>query len=207
MAHICVRRWIPVVIPALFLLLPQRSEAIPAFARKYNVKCYTCHLIPPVLNKTGYIFKRLGYRMPPDNMEAGKPAPLIKELDKDIEFHITNYLALVNQASFTVEKSKDDTSRSKSSFNLDKVGLFTAGSLPDNSFSYFVEFNLSEGGETGLEQAVFGYTGGRANNSFFVKAGQMHAQEGDGTRGAASYSLGAPAASDPYRPPEFHPGY
>ena len=47
------------------------------FARKYNVKCYTCHTIPPALNKTGYMFKRLGYRLPPDEMDGKKPAPKI----------------------------------------------------------------------------------------------------------------------------------
>src|SRR6202142_1709860 len=94
------RRWIPASIPvlaafALIVLSPQPSRAIPAFARKYGVKCYTCHLIPPVLNKTGYMFKRLGYRMPPDEMDGTKPAPKITELDQDIKFNLTNALALV----------------------------------------------------------------------------------------------------------------
>ena len=34
-----------------------------------------------------------------------------------------------------------------------------------------------------------GYTAGRANSSFFVKAGQMHMQEGEGTRAAMFYNL------------------
>ena len=39
------------------------------------------------------------------------------------------------------------------------------------------------------KQAVLGYTAGRANSSFFVKAGQMHMQEGEGTRAAMFYNL------------------
>ncbi len=62
---------------ALLFLIPTPGHAIPAFARKYGVKCYTCHTIPPVLNQNGYMFKRLGYRMPPDEMDGSKPAPKV----------------------------------------------------------------------------------------------------------------------------------
>ena len=45
-----------------------------------HVKCYACHIMPPALNKNGYMFKRLGYRMPPDEMDGTKPAPKVREL-------------------------------------------------------------------------------------------------------------------------------
>jgi len=188
------RRWIPAAMPvltalALTVLSPQPSRAIPAFARKYGVKCYTCHLIPPVLNKTGYLFKRLGYRMPPDEMDGIKPAPKISELDRNIKFSITNSLALITQGSFTAEKTAGDSPSSKTSFNLDEAALFGAGSLPQSNFSYFAHYELFQDGQSFLEQAVVGYTGGRANSSFFGKAGEMHMQEGEGTRGAMFYNL------------------
>ncbi len=173
----------------LTLSFSKPAQAVPAFARKYNVRCYTCHTIPPALNKTGYMFKRLGYRMPPDEMDGSKPAPKISELDKNIRFSITNSLALIAQGSFTVDKTKDDTPKSSSSFNLDEAAVFLAGSLPASNFSYFAQYELYQGGESGLEQAVVGYTGGRANSSFFGKAGEMHLQEGEGTRAAMFYNL------------------
>lgn len=172
-----------------FFLSAQTALAVPAFARKYNLKCYNCHTIPPALNKTGYVFKRLGYRLPPDEMDGTKPAPKISELDKDIKFSITNSLALVTQGSFTAEKILGDASSSKSSFNLAEAALFVAGSLPESNFSYFAQFELFQGGNTKLEQAVLGYTGGRANSSFFAKAGEIHLQEGEGTRAAMFYNL------------------
>jgi hypothetical protein len=156
------------------VLAPQPAQAIPAFARKFGLKCYSCHTIPPALNKTGYTFKRLGYRMPPDEMDGSKPAPKISELDKNIKFSITNSLALIGQGSFTADKTKGDgiTPTSSTSFNLDEVAMFAAGSVPDSGFSYFTHFELSQGGGSPfLEQAVLGYTAGRANSSFFVKAG------------------------------------
>ncbi len=188
--------WLPSFIPTLAalicaFLIPQKVHAIPAFARKFGVKCYACHTIPPALNKNGYMFKRLGYRMPPDEMDGTKAAPKIADLDKDIKFSITNSLALITQGSFTVDKNRPDasTSTSSSSFNLDEAALFAAGSVPDSNFSYFVHYELYSGGSNYLEQAIGEYTGGRANSSYFIKAGQMHVQEGEGTRAAMFYNL------------------
>lgn len=190
------KSWLPAVIPALAalgcaVLAPQPGQAIPAFARKYGLKCYSCHTIPPALNKTGYMFKRLGYRLPPDEMDGTRPAAKITELDKDIRFSITNSLALIAQGSFTVDKTKGDviSPTSSSSFNLDEAALFAAGAVPDSGFSYFTQFEFSQDGSANLEQAVLGYTAGRANSSYFFKAGEIHLQEGEGTRAAMFYNL------------------
>src|ERR1017187_8500489 len=191
------KSWFLAVMPILAalgyaVLAPQPARAIPAFARKFGVKCYTCHTIAPALNKTGYMFKRLGYRLPPDEMDGTKPAPKISELDKNIKFSITNSLAIIAQGSFTLDKTAGDgiSPSSSSSFNLDEVALFAAGAVPASGFSYFTHFELSQGGSSPfLEQAVMGYTAGRANSSFFVKAGQMHMQEGEGTRASMFYNL------------------
>src|SRR5664279_2208964 len=137
MAHSRRKSWLS-VIPVLTalgyaLLAPQPGQAIPAFARKYNLKCYSCHTIPPALNKTGYMFKRLGYRIPPDEMDGTKPAPKIADLDKNIKFSVTNSLALIAQGSFTADKAASDSAgpASSTSFNLDEVALFAAGAVPD----------------------------------------------------------------------------
>jgi len=148
-------------------------------------------MIPPALNKTGYMFKRLGYRMPPDEMDGTKPAPKITELDKDIKFSITNSLAILAQGSYTYEKNQASGSpaTASSSFNLDEAALFAAGAVPDSGFSYFVHYELYQDSSNFLEQAFGVYTLGRANSSGFIKVGEMHSQEGEGTRAAMFYNL------------------
>jgi hypothetical protein len=199
-----------VLVFVLILLMPQQGHAIPAFARKYGVKCYACHTVPPALNKNGYMFKRLGYRMPPDEMDGSKPAPKITELDKNNKFVLTNALALILQTSFTGEKTVADAgnttsaspasscnsgtdgtqqSASCNSFNLDEAALFLAGPVPETGFSYFAHYELYQDGGSGLEQGFGVYTGGRANSSYFIKGGEMHMQEGEGTRAAMFYNL------------------
>jgi hypothetical protein len=194
----------------LFILMPQPGHAIPAFARKFGVKCYTCHTVPPALNKNGYMFKRLGYRMPPDEMDGTKPAPKIDELDRDIKFSLTNSLALILQGSITGEKTVADAgnttsaspvsscntgtdatqqSSTCSSFNLDEAALFLAGTVPQTGFSYMGHYELYQDNQSDLEQGFGVYTGGRANSNYFVKAGEIHMQEGEGTRAAMMYNL------------------
>jgi hypothetical protein len=180
----------------LILLMPQPGNAIPAFARKYGVKCYTCHTVPPALNKNGYMFKRLGYRMPPDEMDGTKPAPKITALDKDIKFSLTNSFAVLFQASVTDDKNIAETgatpaaaTTTTSSFNLDEAAFFVAGAVPETGFSYFGHYEMYQDGGNGLEQGFGVYTGGKANSSYFVKGGEIHMQEGEGTRAAMFYNL------------------
>ncbi len=49
------------------LMLPKRASAIPAFARRYQTSCTTCHVLPPKLNAFGVAFKNNGYRIPGDD--------------------------------------------------------------------------------------------------------------------------------------------
>jgi hypothetical protein len=50
------------MVPMMFW--SQESQAIPAFARKYQTSCYTCHAGFPARNAFGEAFKANGYRWP-----------------------------------------------------------------------------------------------------------------------------------------------
>jgi hypothetical protein len=181
---------VPILVALGCLILPRHLQAIPAFARKFNVKCYNCHTIPPALNKTGYIFKRLGYRLPPDEMDSITEAPRVLELENpEAKFDIGNTIAVVAQGSFTADKNAANAVPSTSSFNLDEAAFFLGGTVPQTGFSYFAQYEFFQDGTSNLEQANFIYTGGRASSSYFIKAGEMHMQEGEGTRAAMFYNL------------------
>ena len=62
---------------ALSLLLGAPfAEAIPAFARKYETSCQTCHIVFPKLNAFGTAFRLNGYRMPKETEEMVKEKPV-----------------------------------------------------------------------------------------------------------------------------------
>lgn len=73
---------------ALVLLLgTPRAEAIPAFARRYETSCQTCHLVFPKLNPFGEAFRRNGYRFPSKGdatAEKEEPLALGNEALKDV---------------------------------------------------------------------------------------------------------------------------
>ncbi len=56
------------MVPAMFW--SSESQAIPSWARKYNVSCYMCHSGMPQRNAVGEAFKNNGYRMPGGADEA-----------------------------------------------------------------------------------------------------------------------------------------
>ena len=70
----------------------EAHSEIPAFARKYGMKCSACHLAVPVLNQFGQAFKDNGYRMKngTDDLRANEPAywPLFGWLWKDYEIDV-----------------------------------------------------------------------------------------------------------------------
>lgn len=49
------------------LLVPEPADAIPAFARRYQTSCTTCHVVIPKLNAFGIAFRNNGYRIPPND--------------------------------------------------------------------------------------------------------------------------------------------
>lgn len=61
------------VVTLVFLgvgLLPQKASAMPAFARKYQTSCATCHVSIPALTPFGEAFRLNGYRFPEGQDEA-----------------------------------------------------------------------------------------------------------------------------------------
>lgn len=74
------------LLPALLLLLaiPRPAKAIPAFARRYETSCQTCHVAYPKLTPFGEAFRWNGYRFPGGGDAASeKRAPV--ELGNDAQ--------------------------------------------------------------------------------------------------------------------------
>src|SRR5947209_2323901 len=59
------------------LALAQRASAIPAFSRKYQTSCATCHSNFPELNDFGIAFKKNGFKFPKDDETFVKEPPVL----------------------------------------------------------------------------------------------------------------------------------
>lgn len=137
----------PVVILALiafsFLLLPDAAQAIPAWSRKYDVNCQTCHTqLYPRLNLYGERFLANGYQDPdndkPDGDAQGKKQfGSLLALDKDLGHWFTARLNLTPIQVETKAVTVNGEKRDKITFgNTNWLQLFVAGSIAKNVSIY-----------------------------------------------------------------------
>jgi hypothetical protein len=113
---------------------PGRVEAVPAFARQYDLQCNACHTRPPRLNRFGEQFHLMGFQLP----SAARPDGLVGSLQDDGPLKtLTDSLALrIEGGLFEYTESPRET---ETKFvPPDEITLFVARSLlPD--LSVFVE--------------------------------------------------------------------
>src|SRR5258708_25971552 len=67
---------VAVVVWMLLASVP-KSSAIPAFSRKYQTSCTTCHNNYPELNDFGEAFKKNGFKFPKDDEVFVKEPPVL----------------------------------------------------------------------------------------------------------------------------------
>src|SRR6202158_4206436 len=66
-----------VVVVGLMLASVPKTSAIPAFSRKYQTSCTTCHSDYPELNDFGEAFKKNGFKFPKDDETFVKEPPIL----------------------------------------------------------------------------------------------------------------------------------
>ena len=127
------------------------ASAVPAFSRKYQTSCQTCHAIFPKLNPFGEAFRLNGYRMPLETPEQVKQKPVSlgaeayerlwpemvwpSDLPGNVPFAMNVKMADIYSSS------ADDTGHQvvHNDFQFpQEANLFAAGTLGKN-FSFFGE--------------------------------------------------------------------
>ncbi len=155
------------MLPGMFLSTVRESQAIPAFARKYNADCAMCHYpVVPRLNNFGQMYRRMGYRTP---AEYDKPQDLT---------NVSHFLSGRIKAQFGYENNKGTVERSE--FRFPDVSLFYAGALSRNFSAWFHVF-ANNSTNVDVHGHLMG-NWGTPKNMFMVRIGQMHmlSQEGVG---------------------------
>jgi hypothetical protein len=134
------------------------TYGIPAFARKYQTSCSTCHNDPPELNDFGWAFKKNGFKFPKDDASFVKEpqlklgAPAYKKIfphaiypgeipgNVPIGFRFEGYLNYQNKQPLALGfQPRVDL------FAPDTFTVISAGSFGDN-FSWWIDDDISSGG-------------------------------------------------------------
>jgi hypothetical protein len=110
-------------IVTIILVVPQTSNAIPAFARKYGFNCNMCHTGYPKLNDFGQLFRDNGYQIP--GQEGGESSIF----DSGIP------AAIRTTAGYSLYNSIDNTTLG---FNIYGLDLLAAGVMHKNISFLFV---------------------------------------------------------------------
>jgi len=134
----------------LMILNVPTASAIPAFARKYDTSCQTCHVGFPKLNPFGEAFRLNGYRMPKETEEQIKIKPVSLGADaykriwpkaiypSDLPGQVP--LALVVKMASVYNSSLDENGRQ----------------ITHNDFQFPQEVNLFGGGTLGEHMSFLG---------------------------------------------------
>src|SRR6266850_2706490 len=137
--------WRTGLLLALCLGLSMPASAIPAFARKYGLRCTSCHESWPVLNDFGRNFRDNGYqlRLGKDDVVTANPGYW------PVAVHITphyEYTSLTNQTTDQGKKTLKSGGIADASMDL-----LTAGTLTKNISFLVVPTGFASDGAVSLE--------------------------------------------------------
>lgn len=186
-----------VAIIWVMLAAVPKSSAIPAFSRKYQTSCTTCHSNYPELNDFGEAFKKNGFKFPKDDEVFVKEPPVLlgskaqKEAFPGAVYpgEIPGYLPIAfrYEGNFNLNKSQPAGIIAQSGFaprtDLFAPNTFTilaAGSMGQN-LSFWIDDDISVGGANSngalgdgwLKYSDLGHGIGLPKNSLNVKFGQF----------------------------------
>ena len=119
---------------ALSYLQVKSVEAVPAFARQYDLQCNACHTRPPRLNRFGEQFHMMGFQIP----SAARPDGLVGSLREDgpVKTLIDSLALRIEGGLFEYTTSPRETE--KKFAPPDEITLFVARPLLPE-LSIFVE--------------------------------------------------------------------
>src|SRR5438445_6102151 len=125
---------IPLTLLAVFLVLglSQPANALPAFARKYGLRCSACHESWPMLNYFGQKFKDNGYQLMND-----RDAPIWQNASYwPITMRMTPFWSRESINKVPVDSAPTGEQKiTTTGFNLGGLDILTMGTLEKN-FSF-----------------------------------------------------------------------
>lgn len=141
-----------IATPVIWLAGTTDAEAVPAFARKYDMTCNVCHTRQPRLNPFGQRFLENGYQLPGTADGGIKEKHLLGgELNGVTLDSISNYMAVrlradIQQASF-VDSNITDASDDPDIIFPNVVNIFFAGTATEDISFFFETEYATQGGE------------------------------------------------------------
>ena len=180
-----------ILIVFVAVLFPSTSEAIPAFARKTNMACSTCHTAWPALNAFGRQYKEHGYRL--GHLE--KPG---KTISKDLKWDESLPVSVILVARPYDKKGSAKHSKNRA---LHEIELMVAGPMGEKMSGFFEieaedEVTNDIGFDTGIPVASLTYNHSEAANLQFSWGSNTLFDPYESYTGSRRMTRGASAVTD-----------
>ncbi|HTS36361.1 MAG TPA: hypothetical protein VMH04_11850 [Candidatus Solibacter sp.] len=137
------------VVTSLLLISSQNANAIPAFARKYGLRCSACHESWPMLNYFGQKFKDNGYQLMND-----RDSPIWQNPGYwPVTMRITPFWSRESVNKVAVDTAPTGEQKiTTTGFNLSGLDILAAGTL-DKNISFLLVPSSDETGAFHFESA------------------------------------------------------
>ena len=165
----CLLLAIPLII--IFVFSTKNANALPAFARKYGLRCSACHEAWPMLNYFGQKFKDNGYQLMND-----RDAPIWQNPSYwPVTFRITPNWHRESSDKVLVDTSATTTAQQGlTSHGFDLTGLdFHAGGTLEKNISFYVLPSSNSAGQFHFETVMGRFDNLFGSSWFNVKLGKF----------------------------------
>src|SRR5476651_267193 len=163
-----------VLICILWTLVARTSYALPAFAMREKVSCVLCHTngSAPHLTKTGYLYRRAGFRFP----------TYIGNLEKDNEaLQLLNHLAVGVNVDYNIVTQKPQAGGAEgltqNNFNVGEAEIWPLVGGFFGNYGVWTELDMvpvtTGDGGVDFSQADLRYVSGTSDVFFNMRAGMM----------------------------------
>ncbi len=142
------------------LMIPTKSEAMPAFARTYNVSCVACHAAFPRLNEFGEQFVADNYRMANWKDSTVETGDDMLALPDSVPLALRTQAFVQTREANTIDINTGDTISADTDFQSPYlIKLLSSAPLSDH-ISYYFYAIFAEKGDNGaviVEDAWFSH--------------------------------------------------
>jgi len=142
------------------LMIPAKSEAMPAFSRKYNISCATCHAAFPRLNEFGEQFASDNFRLPNWKESTVETGDEMLALPDSVPLALRTQAFVQAREANTIDINNGETTSADTDFQSPYlIKLLSSAPLSDH-ISYYFYAIFAEKGDNGsviVEDAWFSH--------------------------------------------------
>ena len=147
------KKYFPLLVIAILLLIPINVLAIPSFARQTNMSCNSCHTMFPELNAFGRMFKLNGYTL------TGIATVQSTDNNDNLTLNLLKIpqISSMIQASYTYKNKKQPGTKNSNVSLPQQLSLFLGGEITPRIGGFIQITYDDQGGAIGMDNSDIRY--------------------------------------------------